>query len=100
MTLPIAPIAGLAAGLLGAPPGYSRGPIGVLLEERNPVLAGKAIVSNYTGYSIDEGNFTIQRLSVGLVPLIVGCLVHKFVGGAPLNVNRMLGSAGVPLIRI
>jgi len=53
-----------------------------------------------TGFDPGYGNFNAQRMKRGLVPLIIGAIVHKFVGGAPLNVNRALGAARVPFIRI
>jgi hypothetical protein len=47
-----------------------------------------------------NGNFNVMGMLGGTVPLILGGLVHKFVGGAPLNVNRMLAQSGLPVIRI
>lgn len=46
-----------------------------------------------------SGNFNPDALKTW-IPVIMGLLVHKFVGGAPLNLNRALGNAGVPIIRI
>lgn len=58
------------------------------------------LMSAYTGFDPGYGKFMPERLNNGLVPLLIGALVHKFVGGAPLNVNRALGRLGVPIIRI
>ena len=93
-TLPIAPIAGLAAGLIG-PAQYAMA--------GNYTFAVDQLAYNYTGIAgIAEGtpHFNPEGLTRGLLPLVIGGLVHKFVGGAPLNLNRMLASAGVPVIRI
>ena len=91
MTIPLAPVIGLVAGL------------GPTIKE---VIAGNIDAAiheaawAYTGYDTYDATFNPQRLTYGLVPLVVGCLVHKFVGGAPLNFNRLLARANVPFIRI
>lgn len=92
MTIPIAPILGLAAGAL------NEFVLGRALAG-DFVGAGKAAVHRYIGIDGD-GNFDAAMLAQGLGPLVLGLLIHKFVGGAPLHANRMLGQAGVPLIRI
>jgi len=89
-TLPLAPLIGLAAGIAPAIGPLTRGQV----DE-----AVKTLRWNYLGIAWD-GAFAARGMMNGLFPLILGVLVHKFVGGAPLNVNRMLASAGVPIIRI
>ena len=91
MTIPIAPVAGLVAGLAA--------PIDYLIkgDTKNAMLK---LCKNYTGYNYEVGLWSPDDLKRGLLPLVVGLLVHKFVGGPPLNLNRMLGRAKVPLIRI
>ena len=91
MTIPLAPIAGLIAGM--------HEPIQRIMQGK-PDLAIIAVSRNYTGYCPKDNNWLPERMARGLLPLIIGCLVHKFVGGAPLNVNRMLARAKVPFIRI
>ena len=91
MTIPLAPIAGLAAGL-AVPIDYAlsgdyKGAMNILSE-------------NYTGYNFYQGMWEPEKLKRGLLPLIIGALVHKFVGGSPLNVNKMLAAAKVPFVRI
>ena len=89
-TIPIAPIVGLAAGLAG--------PIKDLMDGEVEFAVNKL---KYSYLGLDETNkFKPDALMSGLVPLIVGGLVHKFVGGSPLNLNRMLAQANVPIIRI
>ena len=92
MTIPIAPILGLAAGSL------NEFVLGRALSG-DFVGAGKAAVHRYIGID-GNGQFDVNMLAQGLGPLVIGLLVHKFVGGAPLNANRMLAAAGVPFIRI
>lgn len=90
-TLPLAPIAGLAAGMAE--------PLQAAMQ--GDYQHALAVVSyNYTGYNPEDRTFNAMRMQRGLLPIIIGCLVHKFVGGAPLNLNRILASAGVPFIRI
>lgn len=98
MTIPLAPVAGLMAGIAGGQsPGYS--PLNLVMagDFEN---AANALSMNYTGYSLMDGSFDIKRLGVGVLPLVIGALVHKFVGGRPLNINAMLARAKVPLLRI
>ena len=90
-TIPIAPVVGLAAGMAE--------PVSLLISGDIENAANAASL-NYTGYDIKAKTFNFDRLKGGLVPLIVGMLVHKFVGGPPLNMNRMLANARVPFIRI
>jgi len=92
LTIPLAPIAGLACGVMDA---WTRGGGFGNLHE-----VGYKLVENYTGYNPVRGNFDVNRLSKGLLPLILGAVVHKFVGGYPLNINKMLAQHKIPLIRI
>jgi hypothetical protein len=94
MTLPLAPIAGLSCGLIG--------PVQSLISGNYPYAFGQ-LVANYTGFGgAETGNpaFNAQNLMNGAVPLIVGLLVHKFVGERPINANAALARAKIPLIRI
>jgi len=90
MTIPLAPVIGLVAGL--AKPA-------ALAYHGDLEGAAYIALENYTGFDI-AGGFDIERLKRGLLPLVMGLLVHKFVGGPPLNLNRVLGRAKVPFIRI
>jgi len=40
------------------------------------------------------------RMKDFYISLLAGLLIHKFVGGAPLNLNKTLARAKIPLIRI
>ena len=91
MTIPMAPIAGLAVGLAEPIQKISQG---------NWVGGLNQLGERYTGYNALAGNFNFKRLEKGLLPLVLGALVHKFVGGAPLNLNKTLARAKVPFIRI
>ena len=95
MTIPLAIVAPLAAGI---------GPsVASIIRDPSPEnVAGTLnhLAMIYTGYNAIDGNFDMGALAKGLFPLIAGGLVHKFVGGAPLNINRMLAAAKVPFIRI
>jgi hypothetical protein len=88
-TIPIAPVAGLAAGMA---------------EPAQKMIAGdfngglQAISRNYTGYDPATAKFNIAYLSKGALPLLTGLVVHK--AASVLGINRMLGQAKVPIIRI
>jgi len=90
-TLPLAPILGLAVGMAKPLDAIVKGNYSWAIEYAAEI---------YTGYSAANRKWMPELLMRGLLPLVAGVLVHKFVGGAPLNVNRMLASAGVPFIRI
>jgi len=53
----------------------------------------------YTGVDFWEGNFAWRRLWYGTIPIIAGAIIHRVVGGM-LGVNRAIGRAGIPFIRI
>jgi len=89
-TLPLAPIAGLIAA-----PAVRAGINAAINGDVNGVMYEAAKFVGITGDTFDA-----FALASNVTPLLIGCLVHKFVGGAPLNLNRMLASAGVPIIRI
>jgi len=92
LTIPLAPIAGLIAGI-AEPINYA------IQGDYNSAM--EVVVRNYTGYSMQHKSFNpVEYLPRGLLPLIGGLLVHKFVGGSPLNLNRILARNKVPLIRI
>jgi len=90
-TIPLAPVLGLAAGM--AAPAQK-----ILAGDLNTGIAWLSM--NYTGFDPRTGNWSLEAMKAGLLPLAIGLLVHKFVGGAPLNANRMLAQANVPLVRI
>jgi hypothetical protein len=91
MTIPIAPIAGLAAGMIE--------PI-TYLTQGNFEMAANKVAYNYTGYNMQSGGWEFGGLMHGAFPLIIGVLIHKFIGGRPLNVNATLAKSRVPFIRI
>lgn len=96
MTIPLAVVAGIAPGVAM--------PIQRALEG-NLMSSLDHLVNNYTGFTFapsglyGEQRFDIARLKNGLLPLVMGVLVHKFVGGT-LGVNRILARHKVPFIRI
>jgi len=90
-TLPIAPLAGFAVGMQPVVDQVIRG-------DYNNAL--NYLAANYTGYHPTQKNWSVDRLKNGLVPLVVGGLIHKYIGGNPVGVNRMLAQAGVPVIRL
>ena len=90
-TLPMAPILGLLAG--------SKDAIQMVVDGDYDGAVTN-LIGNYTGYDTRTKKWWAPNMAKGLLPLIIGILVHKYVGGTPLNVNRMLASANVPIVRI
>lgn len=91
MTIPLAVVGGLAAGMYEPAQKLIEGDYGYAL----------ALLSrNYTGFRPGTGTWEPGYLKNGLLPLVAGLMVHKFVGGSPLNLNRALAASGIPFIRI
>lgn len=57
---------------------------------------GNYLVAATTGYDRGSGKWSIGNLSLGLVPIIAGVMVHKFVGGW-LGLNRAIGHMKLPI---
>ena len=91
MTLPIAPIAGLAATLLN-------GNIITAVQNNDWVYLKNRMVYNLTGVD-DTGKWDAGAMLMNWSPMIAGVLVHKFIGGS-LGVNRMLAKSKVPYVRV
>jgi len=90
-TLPLAPIVGLGVGTVEPIAKLIAGDTGGAMND---------LARNYIGWDFNQKNFNFVRMQNGVLPLVIGGLVHKFVGGAPLNINRMLSQANVPIIRL
>lgn len=90
MTIPIAPVIGLGVGMMPAIDHLLKGDITNFFHR---------LSENYVGWNPGNNRFEIEGLKRGILPLVVGLLVHKFVGGS-LGLNRMLGRAKVPLLRL
>jgi hypothetical protein len=89
-TLPVAVLAGFAVPLTHS---YNAYKVGGLSK------AGSTMAKVMTGYDMESNSFKFAELKAGLLPVVLGVLVHKFVGGK-MGVNRSLSSAGIPLLRI
>ncbi len=89
-TLPIAVLAGFAPLVIGAWNERANG---------GPDGAAHFAVSRLMGYDYRDHSWNLGRMKMGLLPIMGGLLIHKFVGGK-LGVNRMLARAGFPIIRL
>jgi len=87
MTIPLAVVAGfLPAG-------------GRLYDNRGSAQELSDTASRiFLGFDPSRGNWDFEELKYGLAPIFVGFLMHKIASG--LGVNRALGAARVPFIRI
>jgi hypothetical protein len=89
MTLPLAVIAGLAPGIATT---------AVTVKNSGWQMGTRILGMSYTGFDYQTGQFSLNSMKTGLLPLAVGTVVHKAAG--MLGINRALAAAGIPLIRI
>ena len=89
MTIPLAVVAGLGVPAIKVWEARTGGPANMVRQ------LGMAL----TGYDFYNGGFYAVNLKNGLLPIVAGMAVHKYIGGT-LGVNRMLANSGVPLIRL
>lgn len=90
MTIPLAVVAGFGPIISHTWNGYQQGGLSGALND----------LSAYTtGYVPADNQWKASHMIEGLGPVLAGILVHKFIGNK-MGVNRMLASAGVPLVRL
>ena len=97
LTIPLAPVIGVSAGLFAPAKGHTEGPVAMIMKG-NFEDAFWQLTKNYTGLDYKTGNWDLENLKRGLLPLIIGIATHKVA--SYLGINRALGRARVPLIRI
>jgi len=87
-TLPLAVVAGLAPGL------------SQLWRAKDYGMRQVANVASrdYIGYDPESNRITGAYLGYGLLPLLLGFLVHTVAG--KIGINRALGRAGIPILRL
>ncbi|GAH99796.1 unnamed protein product [marine sediment metagenome] len=90
MTIPLGIVAGFVPYLVNLKQGYDAGGLGMMS------MYG---VRSLTGYNYETHSFSVGDMRYGLMPILLGMGVHKFIGGK-LGVNRALGRAKVPFIRL
>jgi hypothetical protein len=87
--LPIAIVSGLVPGVIKV---WEAGREGISAAARE---AGEI----YTGFDFWNKQFTFGKMLYGIGPIVLGGLVHKYVGGK-MGINNALSRAGVPFIRL
>lgn len=91
-TIPLGIVAGVAPGIIyGIKRGQSNG-----WEE-----GVRSMLGAYTGYHIyadGTGHWSMKNLWRGGIPMIIGMAVHW--AGKRFGINRALGAARIPLLRI
>ena len=91
ITIPLAPVVGLIPMVSGAAESLIYG---------DTKTAIKRLSWDTLGYSLTTHKWDARKCGANITPLIIGLLLHKFVGGSPLNLNRTLARAKIPFIRI
>jgi hypothetical protein len=56
-------------------------------------------VNDMTGYDMVTSTWQPASMARGLLPILLGFGLHKFVGGS-LGLNRAIARAGIPVLRI
>jgi len=87
MTLPL----GIIGGMLPVA-------AGVWARKSSGTEMGNYLQAGFTGITPGTGQFNVANFRLGLFPIMAGFMVHAVAGR--LGVNRALGRARLPLIRI
>lgn len=100
MTLPLAAIAGLVPLVMAGLEGYYGKTVNADKVAARPGFQGLASQVGFTltGYSVDTKRWYPEEMIKGMAPILIGVGVHKLANR--FGLNRMLASAGVPLLRI
>jgi len=100
MTIPLAAIGGLVPLAMAGLEGYYGKTVCAEKVAARPGFQGLASQVGFclTGYSVDTKQWYPAEMLRGLGPILIGVGVHKAANR--LGINRMLASAGVPLLRI
>lgn len=89
LTIPVAPIMGFTAAMY---------PIAELAINGDYKGAITEASLRFTGYDPYTGSFAAYKLKEGLLPILMGFLVHWVAG--KIGINRALGRARIPVIRV
>lgn len=92
MTIPLAVVAGFAPLAMGELGAVKRALAG------DTAGAAQQAVIYATGYNTDTKSFHWPTFMGSYGPILAGMVLHKLAGR--MGVNRALGKAGVPFIRI
>ena len=90
LTIPLATVAGLAAGLNNSVGAYVSGTI-------TGSEAMRRLSRDFTGYDPLTRDWRLDRLSSGLLPIVVGVLASMIA--SKLGINRALARK-IPFIRV
>lgn len=86
-TLPMAVVAGFVPVAVGV---YNR--------RGSPQAIGDYLQQGFTGITPGTGQFNLANLRIGLLPVLAGFLVHLIA--SKIGINRVIGRAGIPVLRI
>ena len=89
-TVPLALVAGIAGGTAST--------VGVAMRTKDVGKTLAELSSAWTGYNPTTGIWDPTTMQRGLLPALVGLIVH--LGASKLGANKALGRAHVPLVRI
>jgi hypothetical protein len=90
LTIPLAVVAGLTPPLISIAGKFPEGGIKLCMQEASRI---------FTGWDPVIGQYDITWMKFGALPVILGGLAHRFIGGK-LGINRALSKAGIPFLRL
>lgn len=89
MTIPIAVVAGFIPGILD--------PIN-FWRDQGSQAAAREMARIWTGYDYSDGSFDFGRMKWGLLPALMGGIVHWVA--SKIGINRALARSGIPFLRV
>jgi hypothetical protein len=87
MTIPLAVVAGFVPVAVGV---WNRRASGTAVADY--------LQAGFTGITPGTGQFNLGNLRLGLMPVFAGFICHTIA--SKLGINRAIGRAGIPFIRI
>ena len=90
MTIPVAALAGFAPLAIEAVGAWKAG---------GPANMASRVLIKTTGYNTQDGKWYGAQMMEGLGPIVLGLMVHKYIGGK-MGINRQLARSGIPLLRL
>lgn len=68
------------------------------MGSEGPAMATNNLVASFTGYNNYQKNFDSSRIRKTYTPILIGWLGHKLANA--IGINRLLGRAKIPYIRL
>lgn len=70
----------------------------IYAQRASPVQMAAALPRIFTGYDFLTGQFSLDNLKHGAIPVFAGFMTHYIA--SRLGINRLIAQTGIPFIRI